>query len=126
MNGGYKSIFCVLHKTPVGHEILVLSQKTTPQLPDCVLAISATGTLCMQILARLSLVYVYWGQSSHTIHIPDAMLFTFISGEITLLSPLDDISVLTHVGDPVLLTVIAEEVKVSTSALSFISSFSCH
>ncbi|XP_055535413.1 cadherin-86C isoform X1 [Wyeomyia smithii] len=35
------------------------------------------------------------------------------SGEISLLRPLDDILALTHVGDPVLLTVIAEEVKVS-------------
>ena len=39
-------------------------------------------------------------------------MFTFVSGEITLLSPLDDISALTHAGDPVLLTVIAEEIKV--------------
>ncbi|XP_035890970.1 cadherin-86C isoform X1 [Anopheles stephensi] len=35
------------------------------------------------------------------------------SGEISLLRPLDDILALTHAGDPVLLTVIAEEVKVS-------------
>ncbi|XP_052869499.1 cadherin-86C [Anopheles cruzii] len=35
------------------------------------------------------------------------------SGEITLLRPLDDILALTHAGDPVLLTVIAEEVKVT-------------
>ncbi|XP_035778498.1 cadherin-86C-like isoform X3 [Anopheles albimanus] len=35
------------------------------------------------------------------------------SGEIALLRPLDDILALTHAGDPVLLTVIAEEVKVS-------------
>ncbi|EDS31391.1 cadherin [Culex quinquefasciatus] len=35
------------------------------------------------------------------------------SGEISLLRPLDDILALTHVGDPVLLTVIAEEVKVA-------------
>uniref|UniRef100_A0A182PTP3 Cadherin domain-containing protein n=1 Tax=Anopheles epiroticus TaxID=199890 RepID=A0A182PTP3_9DIPT len=35
------------------------------------------------------------------------------SGEISLLRPLDDILALTHPGDPVLLTVIAEEVKVS-------------
>lgn len=34
-------------------------------------------------------------------------------GEISLLRPLDDILALTHAGDPVLLTVIAEEVKVS-------------
>ncbi|KFB49038.1 AGAP000153-PA-like protein [Anopheles sinensis] len=35
------------------------------------------------------------------------------SGEISLLRPLDDILALTHAGDPVLLTVIAEEVKVA-------------
>ncbi|XP_049545284.1 cadherin-86C isoform X3 [Anopheles darlingi] len=35
------------------------------------------------------------------------------SGEIALLRPLDDILALTHAGDPVLLTVIAEEVKVT-------------
>ncbi|XP_058826724.1 cadherin-86C-like isoform X2 [Topomyia yanbarensis] len=35
------------------------------------------------------------------------------SGEVSLLRPLDDILALTHVGDPVLLTVIAEEVKVA-------------
>uniref|UniRef100_A0A1Y9H204 Cadherin domain-containing protein n=1 Tax=Anopheles dirus TaxID=7168 RepID=A0A1Y9H204_9DIPT len=35
------------------------------------------------------------------------------SGELSLLRPLDDILALTHAGDPVLLTVIAEEVKVS-------------
>ncbi|XP_062537306.1 cadherin-86C isoform X2 [Armigeres subalbatus] len=35
------------------------------------------------------------------------------TGEISLLRPLDDILALTHVGDPVLLTVIAEEVKVA-------------
>lgn len=36
-----------------------------------------------------------------------------ISGEITLVRPLDEISAITHIGDPVLLTVVAEEVKVS-------------
>jgi hypothetical protein len=35
------------------------------------------------------------------------------TGEITLLKPLDEISAITHIGDPVLLTVIAEEVKVA-------------
>nr|XP_036217959.1 cadherin-86C [Bactrocera oleae]XP_036217960.1 cadherin-86C [Bactrocera oleae] len=34
------------------------------------------------------------------------------SGEIFLMRPLEEIAALTHVGDPVLLTVIAEEVKV--------------
>ncbi|GAB0091959.1 cadherin-86C-like [Sergentomyia squamirostris] len=34
------------------------------------------------------------------------------SGEIFLLRPLDEIAAITHIGDPVLLTVIAEEVKV--------------
>lgn len=34
-------------------------------------------------------------------------------GEIFLLQPLDDIAALTHIGDPVLLTIIAEEVKVT-------------
>ncbi|XP_075147348.1 cadherin 86C isoform X2 [Haematobia irritans] len=34
------------------------------------------------------------------------------SGEIFLMRPLEDIAAITHVGDPVLLTVIAEEVKV--------------
>lgn len=37
----------------------------------------------------------------------------YFPGEISLLSPLDDISAIIHIGDPVLLTVIAEEVKVS-------------
>lgn len=35
------------------------------------------------------------------------------TGEITLVRPLDEISAITHIGDPVLLTVIAEEVKVA-------------
>lgn len=35
------------------------------------------------------------------------------AGEITLLKPLDEISAITHIGDPVILTVIAEEVKVA-------------
>jgi hypothetical protein len=39
-------------------------------------------------------------------------IFVF-AGEITLLKPLDEISAITHIGDPVLLTVVAEEVKVS-------------
>ncbi|XP_059219836.1 cadherin-86C isoform X4 [Stomoxys calcitrans] len=34
------------------------------------------------------------------------------SGEIFLMRPLEDIAAITHIGDPVLLTVIAEEVKV--------------
>ncbi|XP_055908352.1 cadherin-86C [Eupeodes corollae] len=34
------------------------------------------------------------------------------SGEIFLMRPLEDIAAITHVGDPVLLTVVAEEVKV--------------
>lgn len=38
-------------------------------------------------------------------------MFLFV-GEIRLVKPVDDISALTHTGDPVLLTVIAEEVKV--------------
>lgn len=38
--------------------------------------------------------------------------FSIITGEITLVRPLDEISAITHIGDPVLLTVIAEEVKV--------------
>lgn len=38
--------------------------------------------------------------------------FFLILGEIFLVRPLDEISAITHVGDPVLLTVIAEEVKV--------------
>lgn len=38
--------------------------------------------------------------------------FIFV-GEIFLLKPIDEISAITHVGDPVLLTVIAEEVKTS-------------
>lgn len=40
-------------------------------------------------------------------------LYALITGEITLVRPLDEISAITHVGDPVLLTVVAEEVKVS-------------
>lgn len=39
--------------------------------------------------------------------------FLVIAGEITLVRPLDEISAITHIGDPVLLTVIAEEVKVA-------------
>ncbi|XP_037049459.1 cadherin-86C isoform X3 [Bradysia coprophila] len=35
------------------------------------------------------------------------------SGEIFLLRPLDEISYITHIGDPVLLTIVAEEVKVT-------------
>lgn len=35
-----------------------------------------------------------------------------VAGEIFLMRPLEDIAAITHVGDPVLLTVIAEEVKV--------------
>jgi hypothetical protein len=44
------------------------------------------------------------------------LIFCFvfmIAGEITLVRPLDEISAITHIGDPVLLTVIAEEVKVA-------------
>lgn len=40
------------------------------------------------------------------------LFFFIVSGEIFLLKPLDEISAITHIGDPVLLTVIAEEVKV--------------
>lgn len=40
-------------------------------------------------------------------------LILFVTGEIFLLRPLDEISAITHIGDPVLLTVIAEEVKVT-------------
>lgn len=36
-----------------------------------------------------------------------------VIGEIKLVKPLDEVSALTHTGDPVLLTVIAEEVKVA-------------
>lgn len=39
-------------------------------------------------------------------------LFAF-QGEIFLLRPLDEISSITHIGDPVLLTIVAEEVKVT-------------
>ena len=39
--------------------------------------------------------------------------FTKSAGEVTLVRPLDEISAITHIGDPVLLTVIAEEVKVA-------------
>lgn len=39
--------------------------------------------------------------------------FSTITGEIFLVHPLDDIAAITHIGDPVLLTVVAEEVKVS-------------
>ncbi|XP_067616275.1 cadherin-86C isoform X2 [Eurosta solidaginis] len=35
-----------------------------------------------------------------------------ISGEITLMRPLEDVAVITNVGGPVLLTIVAEEVKV--------------
>ncbi|CAG9806607.1 unnamed protein product [Chironomus riparius] len=35
------------------------------------------------------------------------------TGEIRLVRPLDEISAITHIGDPVLLTVVAEEVKVA-------------
>lgn len=39
-------------------------------------------------------------------------ILAFVAGEIFLMRPLEDIAAITHVGDPVLLTVIAEEVKV--------------
>lgn len=42
------------------------------------------------------------------------LLIPFLfTGEIYLLKPIDEISAITHVGDPVLLTVIAEEMKVT-------------
>lgn len=41
-----------------------------------------------------------------------SVLFFIFAGEIFLLRPLDEISAITHVGDPVLLTIVAEEVKV--------------
>lgn len=41
------------------------------------------------------------------------ILFWLLAGEVTLVRPLDEISAITHIGDPVLLTVIAEEVKVA-------------
>lgn len=41
-------------------------------------------------------------------------LYSFqFTGEIFLLRPLDEISYITHIGDPVLLTIVAEEVKVT-------------
>lgn len=40
-------------------------------------------------------------------------ILNYFTGEIFLLKPIDEISAITHVGDPVLLTVIAEEVKTS-------------
>lgn len=40
------------------------------------------------------------------------LLSPAIPGELFLVRPLDEISAITHIGDPVLLTVIAEEVKV--------------
>lgn len=36
-----------------------------------------------------------------------------ITGEVYLLRSLEDIAAITHIGDPVLLTIIAEEVKVA-------------
>lgn len=39
-------------------------------------------------------------------------ILAIVTGEIFLMRPLEDIAAITHVGDPVLLTVIAEEVKV--------------
>lgn len=53
----------------------------------------------------------HYYQTSHYIICIHKCLF-FFSGEIFLVRPLDEISAITHVGDPVLLTVIAEEVKV--------------
>lgn len=46
-------------------------------------------------------------------HLHYIVRFLFVViGEIFLMRPLEDIAAITHVGDPVLLTVIAEEVKV--------------
>lgn len=39
--------------------------------------------------------------------------FFCFAGEIFLLKQIDEISAITHIGDPVLLTIIAEEVKTS-------------
>lgn len=36
-----------------------------------------------------------------------------MAGEIFLLKPIEEISAITHLGDPILLTIIAEEVKVT-------------
>lgn len=41
------------------------------------------------------------------------MVIFLVSGEIFLLKPTDEIAAITHIGDPVLLTVIAEEVKIT-------------
>lgn len=57
---------------------------------------------CME--SNQTLTYI----SYHPILIPFV-----ITGEVTLVRPLDEISAITHIGDPVLLTVIAEEVKVA-------------
>jgi hypothetical protein len=48
---------------------------------------------------------------SFPLHFNDYM--TIFLGEIILVRPLDEISAITHIGDPILLTVIAEEVKVA-------------
>jgi hypothetical protein len=45
--------------------------------------------------------------------VTSTFLFDSFSGEIKLVKALDEISAITHAGDPVLLTVIAEEVKVT-------------
>ncbi|XP_017465171.1 PREDICTED: cadherin-86C [Rhagoletis zephyria] len=44
------------------------------------------------------------------------------SGEIFLMRPIEDIAAITHVGDPVLLTVIAEEVRVGRDELPAMAS----
>lgn len=51
-------------------------------------------------------IFCIFYQNSH-------LLFSILTGEIFLVHPLDDIAAITHIGDPVLLTVVAEEVKVS-------------
>lgn len=66
----------------------------------------------MNIIRKL---WLNWKQISiNYSFINKTNLFLFFSsGEIFLLRPLDEIAAITHIGDPVILTVVAEEVKVS-------------
>jgi hypothetical protein len=66
--------------------------------------------LCVVHLTNSSIYFIYqiWFESNNNENV-----FFLITGEITLVRPLDEISAITHIGDPVLLTIVAEEVKVS-------------
>lgn len=68
----------------------------------------------MEFIFHVLAFIVYY--SSIVLYVNFTKIYDFhtqFTGEIFLLRPLDEISYITHIGDPVLLTIVAEEVKVT-------------